>query len=193
MKIPNFSVERKKSGQAEVDEEVEDSRTQATPTKDTEIEFRLTENTYLSKSESENFEQNHLMPNEIHHSAVSMVSSQLSDDVFRADTGSLKSAPPTTDSNGNYFKFPSVNNEKKNVSDEEVEKVAFEFSLQIIHECITELQTEVNLINDLEEKARELFTSTLEISVEELASEKKELITLWTFQLRFENFQIPKF
>ena len=106
-KIPNTSVERKKSGQYEIDEDVEDSRTQATPTKDTEIELRLTENTYLSKSESENFEQNHLMPNEIHHSAVSMVSSQLSDEVFRADTGSLKSAPATTDSNGNYFKFPS--------------------------------------------------------------------------------------
>ena len=62
--------------------------------------------------------------------------------------------------------------------------MAFEFSLQIIHECISELQTEVNLINDLEEKARELFTSTLETSVEELASEKKERIKL-IFSLEF--------
>ena len=182
-------IERKKSAPcSDIVEDVEDSRTQATPTKEADIELHLTQDTYLSKSESDTLEPTaRLMPNDAHHSALSMIStSQLSDDVFRNDS-SLHSAPPnTTDSNGNYFKFPSVGNNVETVSDEEIEKVAYEFSLQIIHDCISELQQEVNYINDLEEKARELFSTTLERSMDELILEnEKKLSNQSTIQSEF--------
>ena len=106
---------------------IEDSRTQATPTKDTEIELRLTQDTYCTKSESDQLEHGgatRLAPNNEashHHSALSMISSSaLSDDVFRADSSTTQSAPLRSDPNGNYFKFPSVganNTDEKTVSD----------------------------------------------------------------------------
>jgi len=76
-----------------------------------------------------------------------------------------------------YFKFPSVQKTSEVVQtssdlassqEEEIEKVAYEFSLRVIHECINELNNEIVIMNDLEEKAKELFTQTIRSSTEDI-------------------------
>ena len=80
-----------------------------------------------------------------------------------------------------YFKFPSVqktseamdlqampSSDLASSQEDEIEKVAYEFSLRVIHECINELNNEIVIMNDLEEKAKELFTQTIRSSTEDI-------------------------
>ena len=104
-----------------------------------------------------------------------------------------------------YFKFPSVQktseaidiqqssgfNDLTSSQEEEIEKVAYEFSLRVIHECINELNNEIVIMNDLEEKAKELFTQTIKSSTENkicgVATEQSVILNQSAIETSFEG------
>ena len=154
---------------------------------------------YKSKSESDHdmvnpdFLTNQIQPAQSAQIYVSssMLSSNISDDVFRDNSeralplSATSTQEMTTDSP--YFKFPSVQKTSEAIDiqtmpssdlassqEEEIEKVAYEFSLRVIHECINELNNEIVIMNDLEEKAKELFTQTIRSSTEDICGSATE-------------------
>ena len=99
--------------------------------------------------------------------------------VLKTDKSATSTHEMTADSP--YFKFPSVqktseamdlptmpSSDLASSQEDEIEKVAYEFSLRVIHECINELNNEIVIMNDLEEKAKELFTQTIRSSTEDI-------------------------